>query len=275
MLAEENMKKITLSLIVPFYNEQTRIAGCLATLTKWTPPSTIKLEQIIFVNDGSTDNTEVRIRKYESRIKGNLKTNVVIASYVQNRGRGYAVRHGMSLSRSDYTLFFDADMSTPLGELVKFIPAMKKDTDLIVGTRKNGKSTVIVHQPLYRELLGKVFTKLTNTILGTTVTDFTCGFKAFSARAKNTILPGLISDRWGFDAEVIFAALYHGMSVTEVPVAWSDERGSKVRLFIDIPRTIKELLAMKLAYGARSIQSAVPIIRYAYRYAQALSMLVV
>lgn len=269
------MKKITLSLIIPFYNEAARIAGCLNALTKWTPPSTIKLEQIIFVNDGSTDTTEVRIRKQEAEIEKHLNANVSISSYGQNRGRGFAIRHGMSLSTSDFTLFFDADMSTPLDQLAKFLPAMRKGTDIVVGTRKNGKSTVIIHQPLYRELLGRVYTKLTNIILGTTVTDFTCGFKAFSRRGKDTILPDLISDRWGFDAEVIFAALYHRMNITEVPVAWSDARGSKVRLFIDIPRTIKELLAMKFAYGARSIQATYPIIWSAYKYAHSLAMLVV
>lgn len=266
------MKKITLSLIIPFYNEQARIAGCLAALTKWTPPSTIKLEQIIFVNDGSTDNTELRIMKYESRMKTHLKANVTIAPYGQNRGKGYAVRHGMNLSNSDYTLFFDADMSTPLGELMKFIPSMKTNTDLIVGTRKNGKSTVIVHQPLYREVLGRAFTKLTNTILGTNITDFTCGFKAVSQRAKDTIFPRLISQRWSFDAEVILAAVHSGMAIKEVPVVWKDARGSKVNLLIDIPRTIKELVAIKLAYTARSAHMVHPFVRPAYEFAKAVSM---
>lgn len=263
---------MTLSIVIPFYNEETRIAGCLTALKNWTPPRAIRLDQIIFVNDGSTDETELRIKKYESRIKKHLKTNVVIASYDQNRGRGYAVRHGMGLSKSDYTLFLDADMSTPLNELAKFTPAMKKGTDLIIGTRKNGHSTVIIHQPLYRELLGRAFTKLTNFILGTHVTDFTCGFKAFSRLAKDTILPPLTSYRWGFDTEVIVAALYHHMKVTEVPVAWSDAAGSKVRLLVDIPRTLKELVAIKLAYTTRSAEAVNPILRPAYKLAQTLSM---
>lgn len=253
---------MTLSLIIPFYNEEARIDGCLDVLKAWTPPAAIKLEQVIFVNDGSTDKTESRIKKYELRIQKHLHANVVIASYGQNRGRGFAVRYGMMLSNSDYTLFFDADMSTPIGELGKFIPAMKLGTNLIVGTRKNGKSTVIIHQPLYREMLGKVYTTLTNIILGTNVTDFTCGFKALSHQAKQTILPSLISDRWGFDAEVIFAALTSGMRVTEVPVAWSDAAGTKVRLLIDIPRTMKELLTMKLVYTMRAFETVRPIFSF-------------
>ncbi|MDP1722563.1 MAG: glycosyltransferase [Candidatus Gottesmanbacteria bacterium] len=269
------MKKYTLSIVIPFYNEEARIAGCLEALKNWTPPHAVRLEQIIFVNDGSTDKTEVRIRKYELGIIKHLKTNIVVASYGVNRGRGYAVRHGMSLSTSDYTLFLDADMSTPLGELDKFIPAINKGTDLIIGTRKNGKSTVIIHQPLYREVLGRAFTKLTNFILGTNITDFTCGFKAFSRRTKDAILPHLVCNRWGFDTEVIFAALYHGMNVTEVPVAWSDARGSKVRLLVDIPRTLKELVAIKLAYATRSTDVVHPILRPAYKIAQTISMALV
>jgi dolichyl-phosphate beta-glucosyltransferase len=110
------------------------------------------------------------------------------------------------VSIGDYALFFDADMSTPLSQINNFLPYMENHTDVIIGTRKNGESAVIRHQPLCRELLGKYFTKLTRFVLEVDVTDFTCGFKAFSQSARLTIFPRSIINGWVYDAEILLLA---------------------------------------------------------------------
>src|SRR5690606_14633446 len=126
------------------------------------------------------------------------KTPVKIVTYGNNMGKGYAVRMGMLAGKSDYILFFDADMSTPLVELKKLMPHINKGTDVIIGTRKNGHSTVVKHQPLYRELLGKGFTRITQIAMNTKITDFTCGFKCFSKNATKTIFTRAIITGWGY-----------------------------------------------------------------------------
>jgi dolichyl-phosphate beta-glucosyltransferase len=236
---------ITLSIVIPFFNEEARIQGCIDALTSWKPPKAVALERVYFVNDGSTDKTVSKIKSQKSKIEKTLKAKAEIISYEINRGKGYAVVRGMAASDSDYTLFIDADMATPLIELNKFLPLMKNGTDIIVGTRKNGKSTVITHQPKYREIMGKGFTILSNIMLNTWVTDFTCGFKAFSKTAKNNIFPKLICNRWSFDSESLFLGRISGYSIREVPVVWSDHRGSKVNVLIDAPRSLVELLRIR------------------------------
>ncbi len=251
----KNMYKLT--LIIPFYNETDRIQVCLNALTTWRVPRGVVLEQVIFVDDGSKDTSPTVVKRHIPDLKRHLHTQVKLISYRHNRGKGYAIARGMRESDSEYSVFLDADIATPLSELTKMLPAMRQGTDIIVGTRKNGHSTVGVHQPLFRELMGHGFTFLANSLFRTRVTDFTCGFKAFSRRAKDAIFPYLISHRWGFDVEAIFVGKQRGMSLQEVPVRWDDQRGSKVQLSKDIVRTGFELIQVLFAYTIKPMSLSI------------------
>lgn len=237
------MKKIntnkTISFVIPVYNEEARIKKTFDALKSVKLPSGLKLSEVIFVNDGSTDKTKSIISNFKSKMK--KKLNVTLVSYEQNQGKGYAIKQGMLKSNSDYTLFFDADMSTPLVEIKKMMPFMEKNIDVIIGTRKNGHSTVIRHQPLYRELMGKVFTRLTQFALNTKVTDFTCGFKVFSKKATLEIFSKSIIAGWGYDAEIVFLAEKLNFSVQEVAVTWTNDERTKVKLYAAILKTLMEL----------------------------------
>lgn len=252
----------TLTFVIPVYNEEERIGKTFEALKELRLPHGLKLREVIFVNDGSTDKTESRIKKYELSIKNktiipNSRFSIQLISYTENRGKGYAIRTGMLASDADYTLFFDADMSTPLTELKRFMPFILKNTDVIIGTRKNGKSTVIKHQPLYRELLGRGFTKLTQLMLGVTVTDFTCGFKAFSRKATEQIFPRTKINGWGYDAEVIFLAFRAQLTIAEKAVLWSNDERTKVNLFRAVPDTLLELLTIHLVHTLPALRAAV------------------
>src|SRR3989440_7138720 len=158
---------ITVSFIIPVANEEKRLEKTFTALQTVRVPHGIRLTEVIFVNDGSTDLTASMIKEF-----GKHNKRVRLISYTQNQGKGYAVRQGMLAATGDYALFFDADMSTSLSQIKKFVPYMENHTDVIIGTRKNGKSTVISRQPWYREVIGKCFTKLTQFLLQVDVTDF-------------------------------------------------------------------------------------------------------
>ncbi len=241
----------TLTIVIPVYNEEKRLSKTFTALESLKLSRGFRLESILFVNDGSQDNTKRYITLSKKRLEKILSTSIKILNLKTNSGKGAAVRIGMLASTADYTLIFDADVSTPLAELSKFFPYMRKNTDLIIGTRKNGHSTVVVHQPLYREVLGKGFTFLTNTILNTKVTDFTCGFKAISRSAKQTIFSQSIIDRWAYDAEIVFLGCKYGFTLVEVPVVWINDKRSKVRLHKDLPQTLVDLAKIKLSHSIR------------------------
>lgn len=236
----------TLSFVIPVYNEEKRIGKTIKALLGGFSFAGLKLEKVIFVDDGSKDETKSKIKNQKSKIEKKLKAKIKIISYSKNRGKGYAIKKGMLASKSDYTLMFDADMSTKIKELKKFMPYINKDVDIIIGTRKNGHSTVVKHQPLYRELLGHGFTLLSNIILDTWVTDFTCGFKAFSKEAKNRIFENTLIDRWSYDAEIIYLAKKMNLTIQEKAVVWKNDPGTKVNLMKDLPETLTDLIKIRL-----------------------------
>lgn len=237
---------ITLSIVIPVYNESERISKTFEALKELRLPDVLKLDKIIFVNDGSTDNTKQLIMNEKKHLAKILKTKIEIISYKKNQGKGYAVKVGMNKSKSRYTLLTDCDISTPLSEIEKFVESIKLGTPIIIGTRKNGHSTVVVHQARYREILGKCFTLLSNVILNTWVTDFTCGFKAFSKEAKEKIFKNSKIKGWGYDAETLFLAKKFKFRIVEVPVVWSNDNRSKVNLLKDLPLSFSELISIRV-----------------------------
>lgn len=235
----------TITFVIPVYNEEKRIIKTVTALRNAVIPQYLNLEKIIFVNDGSTDATSKLLNKFSNQIAQDTNTPVQILSYKENKGKGYAIKIGMTYSNSDYTLFFDADMATPLSELEKFVPFMKEGKPVIVGTRKNGESTVVEHQPRLRELMGRAFTLLSQIMLNTWVTDFTCGFKAFSREAKDNIFGRSRINRWGYDSEILYLARRLGYNLTEKAVIWSDDKNTKVKLFRAVFTSLSELIRIR------------------------------
>jgi dolichyl-phosphate beta-glucosyltransferase len=256
----DSLKMTTITLIIPVYNEAKRLSKTFSTLNKWKVPSGIKIDQVIYVNDGSTDQSLSLLKNSP------LKFNKKVISYKQNQGKGFAVKKGMLASKSSYTLLLDADMATSPTQLKKFIPFMKNGTDIIVGTRKNGHSTVTVHQPFIRENLGKIFTKLSQLILNVPVTDFTCGFKAFSLKAKNDIFKRSLVNRWGYDAEILFLGIQLGYSIEEKSVLWADQVGTKVSMLKDGLYSLTELAQIRLNHTLNHyhIKKILPQLKFRY-----------
>lgn len=239
------MKK-SISLVIPVYNEQERLEKTIAGVLSWKNYREIELEEIIFVNDGSRDKTLKLLNESKAIIEKDLKVEIKIISYSTNRGKGYAVGLGMRAAKGDYALLLDADMSTPVGEIKKIIPYIKEGRPVIIGTRKNGESTVRLAQPLHRQIMGRVFTLASHVILNTWVTDFTCGFKLFSREARAGIFDRSRIERWGYDAEILYIARKLGYDISEKALLWYNDERSRVSIVRDTVRTMSELMQIRL-----------------------------
>lgn len=248
----------TISFIIPVYNEKNRLAKTFQALKELKLPKSLLLENIIFVDDGSIDNSKTLIKRVSTDLGQILKATTKLVSYPQNKGKGYAIKMGLLESTSQYSLFFDVDISTPLSEITKFSELIEEGTDVIVGTRKTPKSEVLIHQPLLREFLGQAFTTFTRKFLNIKVSDITCGFKAFSQRATRTIAPQMRINGWGYDAELLVIAQKEGFVSTEVPVMWANDPNSRVKIHKAIILTLKELFIIKWEYYFRPALTAYP-----------------
>lgn len=234
------MNPRSLSIVIPAYNESKRLQKTFTALLEFLKQPPFSSVEVIFVNDGSTDDTEMILEERCKRMKWRL------ISYGSNRGKGYAVREGFKAATGDYILLMDADMSTPLSEIEKFIPAMEAGSPVIIGTRKAVGAEVAVHQPLLRETMGKVFTMIAGVIMDLKVSDFTCGFKCFSRVAPRAIARAARIDRWSYDAEFLYLARkVFGFEIKEIPVLWYNDPRTSVRLFSATLSSLRDLFLIR------------------------------
>jgi glycosyltransferase involved in cell wall biosynthesis len=146
-----------------------------------------------------------------------------------NRGKGYSVRHGMLEGRGEWLLFTDADLSTPIEELERlWCTANRAGAQAAIGSRAVDRSMVGVHQPLFREAMGRLFNLTMRLITGLPFHDTQCGFKLFRAEAAREIFSRQLIDGFGFDVEVLYIAQKLGYRTLETAVRWDDVAGTKV-----------------------------------------------
>lgn len=223
-----------LSIILPAYNEGSRIDASLKAVMAKMSSLNIPYELIV-VDDGSTDDTFQRARPFAGE-------HVHVLTYDQNRGKGYAIRHGMLKAQGAYKLFMDVDLATSLEAVEEFLQIMReKPVDIIIGNRKNNPSLQEVKQPLYRQFFGEGFTRLSCLVVGCEFSDFTCGFKMYTRRAADIIFPRQRTFDWAFDTELVAIAVQHNLKIYESPVQWHHCQGSKVRVTRDITRSLISL----------------------------------
>lgn len=223
------MSNCFLSIVIPVFNEESCIEKTLRRIVNYISGKDFTYE-IIVADDGSTDKTEEIVRNFT---KNHSNSTIKFVTHNIHQGKGFAVNLGMKSSLGEYSLFLDADLSTDIKELEKFIPYMQEGIDVIIGSRKMSGAKVEIHQSAIREFMGKVFTWLSNLILGTKFSDFTCGFKCFSEKAKEQIFSLQKITNWSYDAEILFLTKKLGCQVKEIPVVWRNGPSTKVRLLRD------------------------------------------
>lgn len=233
------MEQPHVSLIIPAFNEEARIGSTLNRILRFlrSQPYT---SEIIVVDDGSKDRTVEVVREISQG------DDIVQMLRRQHLGKGGATRTGMLEGRGRYLFFSDADLSVPIETLPAFLTELENDCDVTIGTRQKAGARIEVHQPFYREFMGKTYTRLSNWILSLRVSDFTCGFKGFRRAAAQDLFSRQQLRNWSFDAEILYLARLKGYQVQEVPVAWRDDRGSKVRLWRDVVTSFLGVIQIRL-----------------------------
>lgn len=242
-------QKPYLSVIIPAYKEGERIGQNLLEIEKFLNSKEYSYEVLVIV-DGSPDNTGEVARNYSSQVK-----NLRVIDNEKNHGKGFVVRQGLLEARGEYSVFLDADGSTSITHLDKFLPEFKNGFDVVIGSRKIQGSFIQVHQPRYREIMGEGGNWLIRIVLGLwSYPDTQCGFKMFSYEAAQQIASRMVVDRFGFDFELITLAEKLGFKVKQMPVRWMNEEGSTVGLtgpngfiqvLIDLFKTKGRLLSGK------------------------------
>jgi glycosyltransferase involved in cell wall biosynthesis len=236
------MSSPELSIIIPAYNEESRIPRALASIRDYLASQGMTGEraEVIVVDDGSTDGT-ARVVKEWIRELPVLR----LVSNGQNRGKGYSVRHGMLEARGRIALFTDADLSAPIEEAGKLLAPLEQGYQVAIGSRALDRSLISVHQSVLRETAGKIFNGFVRLLTGLPFHDTQCGFKAFVREPARIVFEQQRIERFGFDPEILFLAHQHGLRAVEVSVRWAHDPATKVHVYRDSVMMFTDLLVIR------------------------------
>ncbi len=233
---------MTLSVVLPAYNEEAAIAGVIERVDRALDTLVrsgvgIAEAEIIVVDDGSTDATSDRAR---------VSPRVRIFTHSRNRGYGAALTTGFLNARGSLIAFLDADGTYPPEHLDRLCqPLLAEQADMAIA-RRNGAGPN--HMPRLRRLGNRVFAWILSWIAETRVFDTASGMRVFRKRDLRHLLP--LPDGLDFIVGLSTRALHEGLRVVEVPVPYDERRGeSKLRVVQDGFRFLATFLTVASTYN--------------------------
>ena len=231
------MQKPFLAIIIPAYNEESRLPDTLSKVESFLNEQ-IYSSEVWVVDNNSTDQTAEIIRDYANRYS-NFK-----GLFEEKPGKGAAVKRGMLKARGEFFFMCDADLSMPIEEVNKFLPPQLEGFDIAIGSRE-APGAIRYDEPLFRHLGGRLMNLLIQLFALPGLNDTQCGFKCFSASAANQLFPHQTLTGWSFDIELLFIARRAGLIITEIPIPWIYRQESKVNAFQDALKILLDIRTIR------------------------------
>ena len=225
-----------LSVVVPAYNEEECILSTLRKIFQYLQQKGMEYE-VIVVDDGSTDNTKKLVMSVDNARLRLLENQT-------NLGKGAAVKKGMLKAQGDLLLFLDADYSTSINELDRFLPKIEEGYDIVIGSRGLKTSKIEVSQSKMKVLKGRLGNQLIQLLAVSGIKDTQCGFKLFTKKCL-PIFKKQTLNKWGFDFELLFIARKLNLKIFEHPISWANNPFSKVKT-IDYFVTLLDLIKIRI-----------------------------
>ncbi|HXV76069.1 MAG TPA: dolichyl-phosphate beta-glucosyltransferase [Candidatus Polarisedimenticolaceae bacterium] len=225
-----------LSVVVPAFNEESRLGGSLTAILSYLDRHKLHAE-VLVVDDGSADGTQRVADELLSFPRGRVLRND------ENRGKGFSVRRAVLESRGRWVLMTDADLSTPIEEHQRLAAAARdRDLDIVIGSRGLPDSQVEVRQSVMRQTMGRSFNLLVRSITGLPFRDTQCGFKLLDRERVLKIFERMFVDGFAFDVELLYVAHRFGLRIAELPVVWRNSPGSTVAVTSAPPAMLRDVL---------------------------------
>lgn len=240
-MVNDNFPSKSISIVIAAFNEEKRLRPSLLKVKEYLNNQGMYSE-IIVVDDGSTDSTQ--------QVAAGLTQDIPhlrIIRYAPNKGKGYALRKGVLLSKGEVILLTDADLSTPIEELSKLLPLIYGNKcDIAIGSRALALSEIIKKQPWWRQEMGKFFNKLVKVLVLEDFNDTQCGFKLFRGDIARSLFREARIERFAYDVEILAIAKKRGYRMIEVPIKWVNSAESKVNPICDSLQMFIDLLRIRV-----------------------------
>ena len=215
------MAETFLSVVIPAFNEEPRIAETLAKVTEYLAAQDYEWE-VVVADDGSTDHTAQLVGRVIVE-----HANVRILR-LRHGGKGWAVKNGMLAAEGQYRLICDADLSVPIHQVERLLPLDGPDFDIVLGSRE-ADGAARIGEPARRHVMGRLFNLFVSCLAVPGLADTQCGFKCFRGETAEDLFPRLTIDGFAFDVELLHLARKLGRSFSEVGIDWYYRPQSKVR----------------------------------------------
>ena len=195
------------TVVIPAFNEAGSLASVVAAASALPGPV-----EVIVIDDGSTDDTPAVLE----RAAGELP--IVVHRFPGNRGKGAALRAGITRASAPIVVFQDADLEYAPAALEALVaPIERGEADAVYGSRFLGSRSQATG-PLHRA--GNwLLTWLSNRFTGLRLTDMETGQKAFRRDAIQAI--DLVEERFGIEPEITAKLARAGRKIVEVPVSYA------------------------------------------------------
>ena len=230
------------SVVIPAYNEEQRLPACLREILSYLRDRG-EASEVIVVDDGSHDETVNVVKRFQANAP-----SVRLIKLMENRGKGCAVRTGMLAAKGALCLFTDADGATPIRELERLERAITDGADIAIGSRTARDPTRTVQAQAFRKISGAIFNIAVRSLGVSGITDTQCGFKLFRAPVARALFSVLQCDGFSFDVELLFLGQRWKYRIDEVPVHWTEQAGSKVRIARDGRRMLCDIWTVRRNY---------------------------
>jgi glycosyltransferase involved in cell wall biosynthesis len=207
------------SVIIPAYNEETRIRSVLSTFIQ-----AFSGHEIIVVCDGADRTADIvdEVSKENPMIR--------LLRYQERLGKGGAIIEGFRASHGQRIGFADADESAEPAEIKGMFDALD-GADGLIGSRRLKGSKITIKQPLMRRAISRIFNIVFAHILfGLPFNDTQCGAKVFTREAVMDIIDDLEGRGFETDLEILWRLEKKGYTVREYPITWKHSEGSTFRL---------------------------------------------
>lgn len=230
-----------LSIVIPAYKEAHKIAQDVRAASTFLHESGLTGE-VIVADDGSDDGTAEAARR--APVAGGIELRVLA---LEHRGKGWAVRNGMTATRGQFAMFADSGVCVPYEDALRGLELIRHGADVANGSRKMPGSSIARGQTFYRRTLSKFFRWVVIRALGLprNLTDTQCGFKVYRGDVARALYAESVTDGFMFDLEVLIRARERGLRVEEFPVRWACDPDSRLRPSRIVHRSLGELIMLK------------------------------
>ena len=225
-----------ISLIIPAYNEEDRIAKSLDSYIPVLKSLGVPFEVLVII-DGS-DGTYDTIQAYSG-------LGVTGHRFNSKLGKGGAIRKGISLAIYDVICWVDADGSLFPDDLKKILEATEH-YDCVVASRWLRDSVWVTKEPLFNRTVGRVFNVLVRGMLGLPVMDTQCGAKAFRSSVARSVMATTVVNNRTFDVAMLYHARRSGATMKEIGVRWEHDPRTRMPIFRVIPIMFLTLVGIRL-----------------------------